>query len=169
MEKVLHCGGVLQVLSWNAWCIHVKLWHGSFLLQERVGLSSSDTGKGKSKMSKHITHGYHMVEGKSHHTMEDYVFAQFKQVDDNELGLFAIFDGHLSHEIPDYLRSHLFNNILNEVILSYYYWMLDMYFVQSVQSSVKLKFKDGEVCSLLFLLINHFLSPLPSPRQDNQE
>lgn len=69
-------------------------------------------------MSKHITHGYHMVEGKSHHTMEDYVFAQFKQVDDNELGLFAIFDGHLSHEIPDYLRSHLFNNILNEVILS---------------------------------------------------
>ncbi|XP_016481942.1 putative protein phosphatase 2C 39 isoform X2 [Nicotiana tabacum] len=65
-------------------------------------------------MSKHITHGYHMVEGKSHHTMEDYVFAQFKQVDDNELGLFAIFDGHLSHEIPDYLRSHLFNNILNE-------------------------------------------------------
>ncbi|XP_009788897.1 putative protein phosphatase 2C 39 isoform X1 [Nicotiana tabacum] len=83
-------------------------------IKERVGLSSSDTGKGKSKMSKHITHGYHMVEGKSHHTMEDYVFAQFKQVDDNELGLFAIFDGHLSHEIPDYLRSHLFNNILNE-------------------------------------------------------
>lgn len=69
-------------------------------------------------MSKNITHGYHMVEGKSHHTMEDYVFAQFKQVDENELGLFAIFDGHLSHEIPEYLRSHLFNNILNEVMLS---------------------------------------------------
>ncbi|KAJ8567850.1 hypothetical protein K7X08_020572 [Anisodus acutangulus] len=83
-------------------------------IKEKVGLSSSDTGRGKSKMSKHITHGYHMVEGKSHHTMEDYVFAQFKQIDDNELGLFAIFDGHLSHEIPDYLRSHLFNNILNE-------------------------------------------------------
>ncbi|XP_060187382.1 probable protein phosphatase 2C 39 isoform X1 [Lycium barbarum] len=83
-------------------------------IKEKVGLSSSDTGRGKSKMSKHITHGYHMVEGKSHHAMEDYVFAQFKQVDDNELGLFAIFDGHLSHEIPDYLRSHLFNTILNE-------------------------------------------------------
>ncbi|XP_059284692.1 probable protein phosphatase 2C 39 isoform X1 [Lycium ferocissimum] len=83
-------------------------------IKEKVGLSSSDSGRGKSKMSKHITHGYHMVEGKSHHAMEDYVFAQFKQVDDNELGLFAIFDGHLSHEIPDYLRSHLFNNILNE-------------------------------------------------------
>lgn len=65
-------------------------------------------------MSKHVTHGYHLVKGKSYHDMEDYVFAQFKNVDVNELGLFAIFDGHLSHEVPDYLRSHLFENILNE-------------------------------------------------------
>ncbi|KAJ0677566.1 putative protein-serine/threonine phosphatase [Helianthus annuus] len=65
-------------------------------------------------MSKHVTHGYHLVKGKSYHDMEDYVFAQFKNVDDNELGLFAIFDGHLSHEVPDYLRSHLFENILKE-------------------------------------------------------
>jgi protein phosphatase 1L len=84
---------------------------------EKVGLSSSaaaGTGKGKSKMSKNITHGYHLLKGKSFHDMEDYVFAQFKQVGDNELGLFAIFDGHLSHDIPDYLRTHLFENILNE-------------------------------------------------------
>lgn len=64
-----------------------------------------------------MTHGFHLVEGKSNHAMEDYVVAQFKQVDENELGLFAIFDGHLSHEVPDYLRSHLFENILKEVIL----------------------------------------------------
>ncbi|CAL5390726.1 unnamed protein product [Camellia sinensis] len=85
-------------------------------MKEKVGLgsSASDTGKGKSKMSKNITHGYHLVEGKSAHPMEDYVAAEFKQVDDNELGLFAIFDGHLSHDIPDYLRSHLFDNILKE-------------------------------------------------------
>lgn len=83
-------------------------------MKEKVGLGSCDTGRGKSKMSKHITHGYHLVKGKSYHDMEDYVFAQFKQVDDNELGLFAIFDGHLSHDIPDYLRSHLFDNILKE-------------------------------------------------------
>lgn len=89
-----------------------------YLLQEKVGLgsSSSDTGKGKSKISKNITHGYHLVKGKSHHPMEDYCFAQFKKVDENELGLFAIFDGHLSHDIPNYLRTHLFDNILNEVI-----------------------------------------------------
>lgn len=66
-------------------------------------------------MQKHVTHGFHLVKGKSHHAMEDYVVAQFKQVDDNELGLFAIFDGHLSQEIPDYLRRHLFENILKEV------------------------------------------------------
>ncbi|XVF78560.1 hypothetical protein PTKIN_Ptkin14bG0144100 [Pterospermum kingtungense] len=46
--------------------------------------------------------------------MEDYFVAEFKQVGDNELGLFAIFDGHLSQIIPDYLKSHLFDNILNE-------------------------------------------------------
>lgn len=87
-------------------------------LQEKVGLgssaSSAETGKGKSKILKHVTHGYHTVKGKSAHPMEDYVFAEFKQVEDNELGLFAIFDGHLSQEVPDFLRSNLFDNILKE-------------------------------------------------------
>lgn len=85
-------------------------------VQEKVGMNSSgpDSGKGKSKMSKHLTHGYHLVKGKSNHPMEDFVFADFKQVDDNELGLFAIFDGHLSNVVPDYLKNHLFENILNE-------------------------------------------------------
>jgi len=93
---------------------YLQVW--MHILQEKVGLGSSpDSGKGKSKISKHITHGFHLVKGKSHHDMEDYVVAQFKEVDDNELGLFAIFDGHLSHVIPDYLRSHLFDNILKEV------------------------------------------------------
>lgn len=87
-------------------------------MQEKVGLGSSafEAGKGKSKKSKNVTHGYHLVKGKSSHPMEDYVVAEFKQVEGSELGLFAIFDGHLSHDIPDYLRSHLFVNILKEVL-----------------------------------------------------
>ncbi|KAG8492343.1 hypothetical protein CXB51_009638 [Gossypium anomalum] len=60
-------------------------------------------------MSKNITHGYHLVKGKTNHPMEDYVFAEFKQVNGSALGLFTIFNGHLSH-------ANLFNNILNEVI-----------------------------------------------------
>lgn len=85
-------------------------------VQEKVGMNSSgpDSGKGKSKMLKNITHGYNLVKGKSNHPMEDYVFADFKQFGDNELGLFAIFDGHLSHVVPDYLKNNLFENILNE-------------------------------------------------------
>ncbi|XVE80111.1 hypothetical protein DITRI_Ditri14bG0112900 [Diplodiscus trichospermus] len=69
-------------------------------------------------MSKNIKHGYHLVKGRLQHPMEDYLVSEFKQVGDNELGLFAIFDGHLSHIIPDYLKSHLFDNILNEP----YFW-----------------------------------------------
>lgn len=86
-------------------------------MQEKVlGPSDPDSGKGKSKMSKHVTHGFHLVKGTSNHPMEDYLVAEFKHVDDNELGLFAIFDGHAGHTVPDYLRSHLFDNIINEVI-----------------------------------------------------
>uniref|UniRef100_A0A1D1YDN2 protein-serine/threonine phosphatase n=1 Tax=Anthurium amnicola TaxID=1678845 RepID=A0A1D1YDN2_9ARAE len=79
------------------------------------GSSTSETGKGKSKISgKHIRHGFHLVKGKSGHEMEDYVVAQFRQVGDAELGLFAIFDGHLGPNVADYLQSHLFDNILNQ-------------------------------------------------------
>lgn len=84
--------------------------------QEKVGLSDPDSGKGKSKMSKQISHGFHLVKGKSAHAMEDYLVAKFKKVDDHELGLFAIFDGHMGHDVADYLQSHLFENILKEVM-----------------------------------------------------
>lgn len=109
---------VYWVCPWGEFFSFLLFYIYFYFLQEKlvgIGSSTADTGKGKSKMSKHLTHGYHFVKGKSYHDMEDYVFAQFKQVEDKELGLFAIFDGHLSHDIPDYLRSHLFENILNEV------------------------------------------------------
>ncbi|XP_031394626.1 probable protein phosphatase 2C 58 isoform X2 [Punica granatum] len=46
--------------------------------------------------------------------MEDYVVSDFKQVNGNELGLFAIFDGHLGHDVANYLQTHLFSNILKQ-------------------------------------------------------
>ncbi|XP_073004088.1 probable protein phosphatase 2C 44 [Typha latifolia] len=77
--------------------------------------SSADTGKGRSKMSSNkVTHGFHLVEGKSGHEMEDYHVAQYKYEKGHELGLFAIFDGHLGDSVPSYLRDNLFANILNE-------------------------------------------------------
>lgn len=46
--------------------------------------------------------------------MEDYHVAKFVTSDEHELGLFAIFDGHLGNAVPAYLQQHLFSNILNE-------------------------------------------------------
>ncbi|KAL9272040.1 putative protein phosphatase 2C 58 [Drosera capensis] len=85
-------------------------------MKVKAGISSSspDAGKGKSKLSKNITHGYHLVEGKSTHGMEDCLVSEFRQADDAELGLFAIFDGHMGHDVAEYLQSHLFDNILKE-------------------------------------------------------
>lgn len=47
--------------------------------------------------------------------MEDYHVAEFRKVKDHEVGLFAVYDGHLGHNVADYLQQNLFNNILNEV------------------------------------------------------
>lgn len=92
------------------------------MLQVKAGFSSSmpDTGKGKGKICKHISHGYHLVKGKSNHAMEDYVVSDFKKHSGNELGLFAIFDGHLGHDVANYLQTHLFSNILKEVSYNCY-------------------------------------------------
>lgn len=47
--------------------------------------------------------------------MEDYHVAKFVQYQGRELGLFAIYDGHLGDKVPAYLQKNLFHNILKEV------------------------------------------------------
>lgn len=47
--------------------------------------------------------------------MEDYHVSKFVQVRGRELGLFAIYDGHLGDNVPAYLQKHLFSNIIKEV------------------------------------------------------
>lgn len=46
------------------------------------------------------------------HKMEDYHVAKFQEVDENEVGLFAICEGHSGIDVASYLRQHLFDNIL---------------------------------------------------------
>ncbi|CAN0911598.1 Probable protein phosphatase 2C 28 [Linum grandiflorum] len=48
------------------------------------------------------------------HGMEDYLAAENRQVNGHQLGLYAIFDGHSGKDVAKYLRSHLFDNILNQ-------------------------------------------------------
>ena len=78
------------------------------------GRSSCNSGKGKSSQSS-VKYGYSLVKGKANHPMEDYHVAKFVQFKGRELGLFAIYDGHLGDSVPAYLQKHLFSNILKEV------------------------------------------------------
>ena len=91
----------------------------SYLLKSAACLkSSADTGKGQSKLSStKVSHGFHLVKGKSGHDMEDYHVAQYSYENNHELGLFAIFDGHMGDSVPSYLKANLFNNILEEVFV----------------------------------------------------
>lgn len=81
-----------------------------------LGSSALDSGKGRCKSSvNNVAHGFHLVEGKSGHDMEDYHVAEYRNKNRHVLGLFAIFDGHLGNSVPSYLKEHLFNNILEQV------------------------------------------------------
>ncbi|XP_071701649.1 probable protein phosphatase 2C 10 [Rutidosis leptorrhynchoides] len=75
--------------------------------------SSYSSGKGKNHEG-NIKFGFELVKGKANHPMEDYHVARFMAVDDHEIGLFAIYDGHSGDRVPSYLQKHLFDNMLNE-------------------------------------------------------
>ncbi|GAV65358.1 PP2C domain-containing protein [Cephalotus follicularis] len=78
------------------------------------GLSSFSTGNGRSHQGS-VKFGFSLVKGKANHAMEDYHVAKFVQSHGHELGLFAIYDGHLGESVPAYLQKHLFSNILKDV------------------------------------------------------
>ncbi|KAK3143757.1 hypothetical protein QOZ80_4AG0304560 [Eleusine coracana subsp. coracana] len=94
--------------------------------------SSTETGKGRSKLScNKVTHGFHLVEGKSGHNMEDYLVAEYKYEKNHELGLFAIFDGHLGDKVPSYLKANLFSNIIKEPL----FWASPQQAIKNAYSS----------------------------------
>ncbi|KFK42207.1 hypothetical protein AALP_AA2G225300 [Arabis alpina] len=74
---------------------------------------SFHSGKGKNNEGG-IKYGFSLIKGKSKHSMEDYHVAEFINIKGNELGLFAIFDGHKGDEVAAYLQKHLFSNILKD-------------------------------------------------------
>jgi hypothetical protein len=74
-----------------------------------------NTGKGRSKQNNNIVYGFCLVKGKAKHHIEDFHHAEFKKINQVELGLFAIYDGHLSHTVPHYLQNHLLQTIVTRV------------------------------------------------------
>ncbi|KAL2477474.1 putative protein phosphatase 2C 10 [Forsythia ovata] len=77
------------------------------------GRSSCGSGKGRSHQGP-VKYGFSLVKGKANHPMEDYHVAKFVYTNGCELGLFAIYDGHLGDSVPAYLQKHLFSNIIKE-------------------------------------------------------
>jgi len=59
------------------------------------------SGKGKTKKGT-IKYGFSLVKGSADHSMEDYHVSKFEQTEGKELGLFAIFDGHMGDRLPSY-------------------------------------------------------------------
>lgn len=77
--------------------------------------ASATSGKGKGCQGEvKVSYGFSLVRGKTNHPMEDFHVAELTDAKGNELGLFAIFDGHLGDTVPAYLQKNLFPNILNE-------------------------------------------------------
>ena len=66
------------------------------------GCSSCSSGKGRSNQCP-VKYGFSLVKGKANHPMEDYHVAKFVMFRGHELGLFAIYDGHLGDTVPAYL------------------------------------------------------------------
>ncbi|KAH7433599.1 hypothetical protein KP509_07G076700 [Ceratopteris richardii] len=86
-------------------------------MQVAAGLQSSsllETGRGRSKGSSRIAYGFSLVKGKANHPMEDCHVADFFSINKQELGTFAIYDGHLGHSVAQYLKTNLFHNILSQ-------------------------------------------------------
>ncbi|KAF7002248.1 hypothetical protein CFC21_030278 [Triticum aestivum] len=82
---------------------------------ELTGHASTTSGKGKGCQGQvKVSYGFSLVRGKTNHPMEDFHVAELAEVKGNELGLFAIYDGHLGDTVPAYLQKNLFPNILNE-------------------------------------------------------
>lgn len=77
------------------------------------GGSSYSSGKGRSHQGP-VKYGFSLVKGKANHPMEDFHVAKFVQSQGHELGLFAIYDGHLGDSVPAYLQKHLFHNIIKD-------------------------------------------------------
>lgn len=80
-------------------------------IKHAVGLDRREK-RGKGPQS--LKHGLFASKGKSIRAMEDFAVSETKRINDHHVGLFAVYDGHLGHEVAQYLQANLLDNVLNQ-------------------------------------------------------
>lgn len=88
--------------------------------------------------------------------MEDYHVAKFVHLQGHELGLFAIYDGHLGDSVPAYLQKHLFPNILKDVSIRSKWWHCDPFLKGS---------REKYLFDSLYVALQVISSALPPPKE----
>ncbi len=108
-EKGLGC---LEVDSDNDW-IDFKISVGGsakYLTGGLDGNPSSSSGGGICENMKFV-YGYGMLQGRSA-SMEDFLDTQIPVINSQAIGLFGVFDGHNGLRAAEYVKHHLFDNLL---------------------------------------------------------
>eukprot|EP00252_Welwitschia_mirabilis_P026203 TRINITY_DN8486_c0_g2_i1.p1 TRINITY_DN8486_c0_g2~~TRINITY_DN8486_c0_g2_i1.p1 ORF type:complete len:289 (-),score=76.18 TRINITY_DN8486_c0_g2_i1:114-980(-) len=105
-----------------------------------------------------IAFGYASFQGKRA-TMEDFFDAKISKLDDQDVGLFGVFDGHGGSRAAEYLKKHLFENLLNhpqfttdtKLAISETYQQTDSEFLNAESSIYR---DDGSTASTAVLVGN---------------
>lgn len=126
--------------------------------QEKDDSGGYASGGWKSKDGK-LSCGYSSFRGKRA-TMEDFYDIKTAEVDGNTVCLFGIFDGHGGSRAAEYLKGHLFQNLMKhplfsmntKLAISETYQQTDMDFLNSEKDTFR---DDGSTASTAVLVGNH--------------
>ncbi|GAA0168185.1 protein phosphatase [Lithospermum erythrorhizon] len=116
------------------------------------------TGGWKSEDGK-LRIGYSSFRGKRA-TMEDFYDIKISKIDGKTVSLFGIFDGHGGSRAAEYLKKHLFENMMNhaqfftdtKLAISETFQQTDMGFLESERDTFR---DDGSTASTAVLVGNH--------------
>ncbi|KAL5568328.1 hypothetical protein UlMin_024903 [Ulmus minor] len=128
------------------------------VLPEKDEEGGYSSGGWKSEDGK-LSCGYSSFRGKRA-TMEDFYDIKTSKIDDQPVCLFGIFDGHGGSRAAEYLKEHLFENLMKhplfmtdtKVAISESYKQTDSEFLDSERESYR---DDGSTASTAVLVGNH--------------
>ncbi|MED6212672.1 hypothetical protein PIB30_085769, partial [Stylosanthes scabra] len=106
-----------------------------------------------------LSYGYSSVKGKRE-TMEDFYDIKTLKIGGHSVCLFGIFDGHGGSRAAEYLKEHLFNNLMKhpkfftdaKLAISETYQGTDSHFLDSEKDSFR---DDGSTASTAVLIDSH--------------